>query len=297
MKKTQQNDKFIVGFHGPCLRKSGRVAALQRWWSWNEELVGSFELQLTHVSCLFNKKPSRMSGNKAYQLGRNRKRIEKELSAGNVQVLELDTIHSKPDGYIAFDWDHTSSLGDTDRYGAMLLVGIDTQHIDSWDKSRRCAFANEVFGEASATMKVCYGFSTCMPRDYMPLGYALGVACGEAPEEVRYDANSWRHCVQKHSHRLLRNVHGYNVIDANHLAIRVGDLSLEQWIRQDASRGKIDSLNGSLYLWTFEDLSENAEFLDWNFAPIEEVRRELSEHRIFPWQEYAELGGAMTVDD
>lgn len=56
----------------------------------------------------------------------------------------------------------------------------------------------------------------------------------------------------------LRMIYPLNVLNEEHLEIRVGDLSLREWITSDSSRGSVRSIPNKMWLWSVKetDLAE-----------------------------------------
>lgn len=56
----------------------------------------------------------------------------------------------------------------------------------------------------------------------------------------------------------LRMIYPLNLLNEEHLEIRVGDLSLRKWIMADSSRGSLRSISNKMWLWSVKekDLAE-----------------------------------------
>ncbi|WP_175854244.1 hypothetical protein [Burkholderia cepacia] len=56
----------------------------------------------------------------------------------------------------------------------------------------------------------------------------------------------------------LRMIYPVNVLNEEHLEIRVNDLSLKEWIKSDSSRGSLENIPNSMWLWSVKttDLPE-----------------------------------------
>jgi hypothetical protein len=91
------------------------------------------------------------------------------------------------------------------------------------------------------------------------------------------------------------------LLSKEHLSIDVNGETLESWIQQKPrsltskifqrfkpeiflNRGKLIPMQNDLTCWTFEDDTENMDFLKWEHAPVEQVRSHLEQFKIFPWQ-------------
>jgi hypothetical protein len=128
-----------------------------------------------------------------------------------------------------------------------------------------------------------YGFAAVMPDDFMPVGYAIGLACGGAPETFVYDANAWRRYARKECDKSLRNVFGHNLLNDAHLDIGVGGETLGKWVSSSPGRGEIRAADGDLHLWTFQEVDPGG-YLRWDCPAVVAVREELEARRVFPWQ-------------
>ncbi|WP_155644478.1 hypothetical protein [Burkholderia anthina] len=51
----------------------------------------------------------------------------------------------------------------------------------------------------------------------------------------------------------LRMIYPLNVLNEEHLEIRVGDLSLREWIASDLCRGSMRSISNNMWLWSVEE--------------------------------------------
>ena len=138
-------------------------------------------------------------------------------------------------------------------------------------------------------LSVKYGFAVTMPRRFMPGFYAEGTASGELPEDLSWDASAWGHYSdhkpwRAECDRTLRNVYGYNILNARHLDIPVGCRRLEDWLKASSGRGRLEPLGEDLFLRTFQEGDDHEAFLAWDYAPLVRVREELKRYDIFPWQ-------------
>ena len=50
----------------------------------------------------------------------------------------------------------------------------------------------------------------------------------------------------------LRMVYPLNVLNGEHLEIRVNDLSLKEWIGSDSSRGSLESISNGMWIWSVD---------------------------------------------
>jgi len=87
---------------------------------------------------------------------------------------------------------------------------------------------------------------------------------------------------------VVRNVYGYNILNAKHLELAVGRQKLREWIADADYRGRIEPLDDGLFLWTFREGDDQEAFLYWRYPPVVRVREELMKHHLFPWQRLLE---------
>ncbi|MBN3842232.1 hypothetical protein [Burkholderia sp. Ac-20349] len=82
----------------------------------------------------------------------------------------------------------------------------------------------------------------------------------------------------------LRMVYPLNVLNGEHMEIRVGDLSLKEWIRSDSSRGSLESISNNMWLWSVKETDlpgvnhacgESGILLAWQKAPVNRPLRKL----------------------
>ncbi len=258
------------------------VAALTEWLAWVAEHMG----KETHLAGYFKHPAAGLKCGRAYRSGKSRrKKLDAELARGNIVELEL-TLMTKPEGYIAFEYEWAAVVNVTlDRLGPFCALAWETavrqrdaslpgvvDILDAYGRLTRCM------------MQTRYGFAAIMPQRFMPMGYAYGLACGGAPTEFVYDANSWTRYGRKECDRVLRNVFGYNILNRDHLDIDVGGQRLEDWIRSSGDKGRLEPVEGDLFTWTFKGDDDNDSFLHWDYPPVVAVRRQLSERKLFPWQ-------------
>jgi hypothetical protein len=261
-----------------------------KWLREQEMLVSSFGSHLTHILASFIKKPLGLKENDVYCLPRAKKKFENEIERSNVLSLGFNTMISEPKGSMIFDWDYTSWLGSSPDCNLMSIIGVDIKLL----KGQKKRFIQELIEQTlindCTQFDVNCGFSAIMGRDFGPAAYATGLAAGDAPDFLLYDANAWMRFAGKQCNYRLRNVFGYNVLNCKHLDIRVGNKRLEEWIKGDPYRGQIKKLNDKLSVWTFaQDMDMNdTKYLKWNYPPVVKVRKELEKYRIFPWHEIAE---------
>jgi len=268
--------KLLVAFYGRN-QPDDSAAALVEWQRWVAESFGD----ATHLWATFAMKPEGLRNDKAYGIARYKAALDDQVARGNVTHLTLTSMASNPKGYIAFEWDWTATLGLADeRFGPIFVVGLDVGE----NRGIGCGLAERCESIATPMIGSEYGFAATFPQDFMPAGYAIGLACSGADEAFVYDANAWTRFAGKECGRSIRNVFGYNILNPKHLDIDVGGQRLESWIRTSSDRGRLEPHEYGLILWTFQEGDDQAAFLHWDYPPVVAVREDLKRHRIFPWQ-------------
>ena len=187
--------------------------------------------------------------------------------------------------YRALDWEFAADYG---RYGSEFSVfaeGIALSRLCEMSDSSSLSFVRDGASRAHSYMACKYTFAVTMPRAFMPGGYVVGVGSGEMPQEWIYDANSWRRFGGHKCDHSIRNVFGYNILNARHLKLDVGGQRLGDWIAAAEYRGRVEPLDEGLFLWTFQKSSDDKEeFLHWDYPPVVRAREELKQYNVFPWQ-------------
>ena len=270
--------KLVVAHYGRQTPEDP-VAAFTEWSGWVAKHIGVE----THLTANFLGPAEGLKDGAAYRSDKYRAALVAELERGNVAQFTLTSMASKPEGYIAFEYDWTAVLDVTaGRFGPACVLVLDA---DREQSDLDVDALLDAYGALARRMIATgYGFATAMPQDFMPIGYAIGLACGGAPEEFVYDANAWRRYARKECDRSLRNVLGYNLLNDAHLGLDVGGEPLNAWVSAGSERGRIEPLDDGLFLWTFQEGDDQESFLHWDYPPVVAVREELKRHRIFPWQ-------------
>ena len=261
------------------------------WWEKTEAWAKILGVPPNEISGRFKTKPKGLINSNGYDLARYRTRFGRELDASNIENIGLTRL-AFDWRYKALDWDFEADYGYYADSCGVFLMAIDLECLRKASRLSPFAFAQEVERRSHLYLTAQYGFAIVMPRDFMPSGYALGVAAGELPYEMNMDANAWmRYENGKPSSRgcdrTLRNVYGYNILNSKHLDISVGGQRLEDWIRLSTGRGRIEPLDGRLFLWTFQKGDDQEAFLRWDYPAVVAVREELRKFKIFPWQRLA----------
>ena len=284
-----EDSKLVVAMCGSWRKGQQVSSTFASWWRERETIAARFGLTLTHASGDFET-PSDLKKYQAYRLPRSRKRFEDEVRKGNVRSLDLLSMNSKPDGYLALDWDISFSLGQDRTCGILSMVGIATKYLRSLGPESVLALLEELVADARARVKLSYGFAVVMPRDFMPDSYAMGVASAEAPAFLVYDANTWLDFAGRSCRRVLRNVFAYNVLSREHLRIKVGKQPLSDWIADSDDRGVTSELGEGIFLWLVSARPRGINFLNWDSPHVVHVRKQLEKFLLFPWQTVEDTG-------
>lgn len=104
---------------------------------------------------------------------------------------------------------------------------------------------------------------------FSPTLYGMGMRegeggyIGEDPESLRQDLATcspdrlnmeyWRCLVRHRTYTLLRSVYPWSFLTSVQLAIRVGSVRLEEWIKQGPDRGTLSRFTNEITLWTVPD--------------------------------------------
>jgi len=260
---------------------------LQDWWNEMEMWATDLKVPPNEISGVFRQKPKGLISHNGYKLHRYRRRFAVQLKEKNIEGLELMQVCSE-ERYKMFDWDFLGVYGPDHPAGTSFIVGISKDRLREVPHYSSAIFCEEVARRSRSYLSLKYGFAVAMPKDFMPGGYAFGIAT-TMPEELMYDANAWAHYSNHKPWRAecdktLRNVYGYNVLSAKHLNIYIGDQRLEDWIITSSGRGRVEPLDKGLFLWTFQEGSDKEAFLSWDYPPVVRAREELKQYKIFPWQ-------------
>ncbi|WP_175712860.1 hypothetical protein [Burkholderia ambifaria] len=82
----------------------------------------------------------------------------------------------------------------------------------------------------------------------------------------------------------LRMIYPVNVLNEEHLGIRINDLSLREWIISDSSRGSVNSIPNNMWLWVVNEVNlaevnnacgEAGILIAWQNAPANRPARKL----------------------
>lgn len=254
--------------------------------SFAKHFFGTLGVQLDKASYRFRKPPNRMKNHKLYDFDKTEKRIFQANSEGNLilaTVYHFGSVLTKDKALAAFDWLVVAEFGLLNNGIALFQLGIDTRLFDDYREASSRDLIIAACHKATNWNAPRYGFVTCMPRDFMPLGYATGLM-GRAGDELVRDANSWNREASREYASRLRNLHGINFINTHHLAQRVGGQKLTEWVDSSAQRGLIRQWSKDLYSWSFENCVEWPDCIQWENAQLSLIRTELERHHFFPWQ-------------
>ncbi len=258
-------------------------ALLREWWLETEGWAERLGIPPNEVTARFRIKPAGLMNSNGYDLRRYRSRIAEELDARNIEELGL-TRQSASRRFKALDWEFQSDYGRFDTQFSLLSFGINSESLRGLANMPPDRFVSDCLHRGSRFLHATYGFAAVMPKGFMPIGYMLGVASGEMPREMVWDANVWRQSASRQCDRTIRNVFGTNIINRNHLDLDIGGFRLEEWINANGIRGRIEPLANDLFLWTFQDGDDHGKFLHWDYPPVVTVRKELEKFKTFPWQ-------------
>lgn len=194
-------------------------------------------------------------------------------------VLAVEVISSTPNALTGHGFVLTAGyVGKPDRSYADVVARTSLATLSS---SSMLPLAQMLVQE----LKPAYGIGYQMehrdgPEVYVfGMGYGSEILKGEAYEEARNRAR-WGDIgmvEQVWREGLLRDVYPWNFLTRPQLTRPIGKVSLEQWIRQDARRGRLSPLCDGVFLWEVDD------------ANIPDIRRALRQAgAIFDWRTYPE---------
>lgn len=117
--------------------------------------------------------------------------------------------------------------------------------------------------KAIQLLQPLYGIGYKMPRCQGPELYTIGITYGvpgyvSSGEEYERDLSICRWgdiAMERQLYRegLLRDVYLLNLLNNVQLNQKIGYLSLEQWIKENINRGRIEKLESELAIWYLED--------------------------------------------
>jgi len=280
--------QVVVSIYGESV--SLTFGSLRNWWNEMEAWATELKVPPNEISGGFKQKPKGLVSHNGYELARYRSRFIKQLETENIEGLELMRVWPEG-GYKTVDWDFIGLYG-RDRFtDTRFVVGIDVDRLRDLPGASVQSFSQEVIRRSRRYINTQYGLAVSMPRLFMAGGYAIGLSSRELPDDMGWDANAWGRFSAKECDHTLRNVYGYNILNAKHLDIAVGGQRLEDWIKVSNDRGRLDPLPGNLYLWTFQKGDDEEAFLAWDYPPVVRVREELKKYEIFPWQKLSRQHG------
>jgi len=279
--------QLIVTMYGDIINPAS--SPLQNWLTDMESWAAELKVPPHELSGKFKQEPRGLVSRNAYKLAKYRSRFIEQLEANNVDDLDIICLwpgwHDR-----GLDWDFFSLYAQDPPAGVIFAVGMSMERLTQVPSVSALTFVQDAVCRARFYLSVKYGLAVTMPRRFMPGFYALGMASGELPQELDWDANAWgrydsnRKPWRAECDHSLRNIYGYNVLTAKHLDIRIGGQRLGDWIEASGGRGRIEPLSESLFLWTFQKGDDQEAFLAWDYPPVVRVREELKRYEIFPWQ-------------
>ncbi|MBA4388958.1 MAG: hypothetical protein C0404_13335 [Verrucomicrobia bacterium] len=243
-----------------------------------EDLAVGLGRPLDLIAATFAEKPRGLTSMKAYPIAAYRERIVRQIEEGNVIFLELFSMKRRT-GYVLYEWDIQADLGTESQDHRFCLLGVSNSIFPSGND-----FVDVMLPKLSPFFSpISYGLALCMPRRFLPAGFATGLAQANMPRELDLEANAWLQGLRDRCDNELRNVFGANILNAKHLEIPVGDVPLGEWIRCGPYRGGLDQLSDRLWLWSFREGNGNG-YLKWNSRELVYVRRALIAHGVFNWR-------------
>ena len=254
---------------------------------WNDlmaqvcELGARLGVPINKVHATFGNKPKGLVSNKSYEYQRYSDRINKQILAGNVNAIGMVSLADET-RYLMFDWQLDCEYGLQPSSISACVIGMN-QNLFERHFAAESDRMNVLFDHFRKYVDITYGFGVAMARRYLPVGFCLGLAT-DMPEELKLEASRWLVSGGPKCGKILRNVYGFNILGKEHLNLRVGDLTLEQWIQNGDDRGLLKSLGNELYLWTFDRNNNRMNYLAWDCAAVIRVRKILNEHGVFSWQ-------------
>jgi hypothetical protein len=166
--------KLVMAYYGRLWPGQARLD-FPAWWREQETLANEMGLDLTYISATFVENRNRLSDHKAYRLPRARKRFQEECKADNIKSLDVLSVVTKPDGYIAYDWDITAGLGTDPACDLISFIGIDIDHLAKPGRLSPQGLIQRTFSRDQAGLSIGYGFAVSMPRDFGPAEYVIGL--------------------------------------------------------------------------------------------------------------------------
>lgn len=281
----KKNDKIIVSLYGELL-EDNLPSQIASGFEWAQGIFEDYGLAVTGANCKCRQGEA-LKPYKAYNFKAAKKRFLAEIEAGNLEYLSIDHLPSDPRAAVATDWllyFHIERNIKKDLCSCQIGVDVDLFRSAGTTLERLLDVSNRM----RSILAAGYGFATCMPRDRMPAGYAIGLGCspGLSMDSIIWDANAWRQNGGTTYASRLRNVYAINFVSREHLQQSVGDQTLRDWILADRGRGTLAEWEGNLSLWSLLDGNDLVHALDWDARRVAEARASLEAHNIFPWQEY-----------
>jgi len=191
------------------------------------------------------------------------------------------TAGSRDGGVYAFDW---NADGMIDREGGYIsFTYSDKLKLPSnWSDEKVVRVFADMYD-------VTYAFCLQRSIERGAATYVMGMNSGESEYdnkgrcryseeemEERYAISRWGLMDPVERLNLVRDVYPLSLLSPAHLAIRVGEQTLEQWIRQDPSRGTLEPFTPSI-----------SPLMAWRVpeARIASLRQELRALGLFKWAE------------
>ena len=272
---------FLLGLYGrdelPQLIDSKQWS---RWYDTIVVLAEYFDLVLTDAGYKLGAVFGSSAVWKDCSLKRSDKKLRRILEKEDICTLELESMFNKPQGYVSHDWDLYSDLTAHD-YGRASCFGIDLPRFRGKVSVSLLDFLDRHVRLFNEYVNATYGFAAVMTR--ADTGYPIGLASTDEPDELVVDCNKWSSIGRRECDRTIRNVHGINLLSDDHLAIKIGNMTLRDWIESTASRGRLERFNDKLTLWSFMRGEDDYEALHYDYPPLVKVRDHLKEYGVFAW--------------
>lgn len=278
-----QNASVLVVAGYSCNSKHIPPELFERWWEDQSQHGERLNHRINTLYASFRSKPRGLKDHKLYRSQAHRQRLKDEIKRNNLLSLGMECL---PDAYelASFDGSISSYYCEDEEAGISMVNAFRTEVFQNESVSAADS-ACSILERYNTYHPVEYGFATIMPANYMPAGFAIGLSTTTADRLVRRDATTWRRFASSQCDIRIRNVFAINYLSETHLAIPVGSVALGDWIRQTAQRGRLVFLGSRQYCWTIGEDDGTEDWLRWNSLAIQEVRSQLAEWSIFPWQE------------
>lgn len=172
----------------------------------------------------------------------------------------------------------------TNEFGGFSYIDVQYPSVADEPKATR-----DFLNSLSDKTPYSYGIKYCADKVTKAFYYATG---DNMVNIYQYENSSLfkRECpgrfngLQRYKSTMLRMVYSINVINAHHLDIIIGNVSLKKWISTDEKHGSLEVLENNLWLWTVEDthidevnryLGEAGVLISWKPLAVKKTTRKL----------------------